>query len=146
MLRNLVVVVVVVVVVVAVDLGFTTLLTSQVISVVLYIEREKSGKFCSEAPISAWGSFTCRKSTTRDPGFTSLLKEVILRIFTIWKNPSTPAGFEPANLASNGEYDNHWTIGADPAGNLTVAAGLEGRDSTNHVMATDKKNNNKWWR
>ena len=24
-------------------------------------------KFCSEAVISAWGSFTCRKSTTRDP-------------------------------------------------------------------------------
>ena len=30
-------------------------------------EREKSDKFCSEALISAWGSFTCRKSTTRDP-------------------------------------------------------------------------------
>ena len=49
-----------------VDLGFTTLLTSQVISVAFYSEREKSDKFCSEAVISARGSFTYRKSTTRD--------------------------------------------------------------------------------
>ena len=44
-------VVVVVVVVVAVDLGFTTLLTSQVISAAFY--SEKSNKFCSDALISA---------------------------------------------------------------------------------------------
>ena len=49
------------------DLGFMTLLTSQVISVAFYSEREKFDKFCSEALISAWGSFTCRKSTTQDP-------------------------------------------------------------------------------
>ena len=48
----------------------------------------------AEALISAWGSFTCHKSTTRDP---RLYKEVILRIFTLWKNPSTPARFEPTN-------------------------------------------------
>ena len=29
------------------------------------------------------------------------------------KNPSTPAGIEPANLRSRGEYDNHWTTGVD---------------------------------
>ena len=52
---------------VAVDLGLTMILTSQVISVAFYSEREKSDKFCSEDLISAWGSFTCRKSTTRDP-------------------------------------------------------------------------------
>ena len=55
------------VVVVVVDLCFTTLLTSQVIIVAFYSEREKSDKFCSEALISAWGSFTCHKCTTRDP-------------------------------------------------------------------------------
>ena len=38
---------------VVVVLGFTTLLTSQVISVAYYSEREKSDKFCSEALISA---------------------------------------------------------------------------------------------
>ena len=38
---------------VVVDLGFTTPLTSQVISVAFYSEREKSDKFCSEALISA---------------------------------------------------------------------------------------------
>ena len=53
--------------VVVIDLGFTTLLTSQVISLAFYIEREKSDKFWSEALISACGSFTCSKSTTRDP-------------------------------------------------------------------------------
>ena len=36
-----------------VDLGFTTLLTSQVISMAFYSEREKSDKFCSEALILA---------------------------------------------------------------------------------------------
>ena len=57
--QDLVVVVVVVVggwvvmvVVAAVVLGFTTLLTSQVISVAFYSEREKSDRFCSEAVIS----------------------------------------------------------------------------------------------
>ena len=43
------------------------LLTYQVISVTFCSEREKSEKFCSEALISAWGSFACCKSTTRDP-------------------------------------------------------------------------------
>ena len=76
---------------VVVDLGFTTLLTSQVISVAFYSEREKSDKFCSEAVISAC-SFTCRKST-------------------LCKNPSTPVGYEPANLGSSVEYDNHGTTG-----------------------------------
>ena len=71
-----------------VDLGFTTLLTTQVISVAFYSEREKSGKFCSEALISAWGSFKCRKSTTRDLRLYFSF-EGFLWIFKIWKNPST---------------------------------------------------------
>ena len=41
-------------------------LTSQVISITFYIEREKSDKFCSEALILTWDSFTCRKSMTQD--------------------------------------------------------------------------------
>ena len=53
--------------VVVIGLDFTTLLTSQVISVAFYSDREKSDRFCSEALVSAWGSFTCRKFTTRDP-------------------------------------------------------------------------------
>ena len=85
-----------VIVLVVVLLGFTTLLTSQVIRVAFYSELERSDKFCSQTLISAWSSFTCRKSS-------SLPKEVILRIFTLWKNPSTTAGFEPANLGSSGE-------------------------------------------
>ena len=48
-------------------LGFTTLLTSHVISMTFYSEREKSDRFCSDALISTRGSFTCCKSTTRDP-------------------------------------------------------------------------------
>ena len=41
------------IIVIVVDLAFTMLLTSQVISIAFYSEREKSDKFCSEAPISA---------------------------------------------------------------------------------------------
>ena len=91
---------------VVVDWGFTMLLTSQVISVAFYSERENSDKFCSEALISAWGSFTCRKSTTRDQRLYFSSEEVILRTFTLWKKSSTPAGIEPSNLGFNGEYDN----------------------------------------
>ena len=43
----------IVVVVIVVDLGFMTHLTSQVISVAFYSEREKSDKFCSQALILA---------------------------------------------------------------------------------------------
>jgi hypothetical protein len=39
----------------------------------------------------------CCKYTTWDPGFTSLQMEVVLQIVTTPKNPSTLAGFEPAN-------------------------------------------------
>ena len=49
------------------SLDFMTLLSYQVIGVVFYSEREISDKFYSEDLISASGSFTCRKSTTRDP-------------------------------------------------------------------------------
>ena len=38
----------------------------------------------------------------RRPGSNPLPREVILRIFTLWENPSTPAGIEPANLGSAG--------------------------------------------
>ena len=82
---------------VVVDLGFTTLLTSQVISVAFYSEGENSDKLCSEALISAWGSLTCCKSTTWEtllyfPSERSHTQD----FFTVWKNPSTPAGIEPA--------------------------------------------------
>ena len=60
-------------------------LTSLVISVTFYIEREKSDKFCSEALILASGSFMCRKSTTRGHQLYLPFKEVICRIFTLWK-------------------------------------------------------------
>ena len=93
-----------------VDWGFTTLLTSQVISVAFYSEREKSDKFCSEALISVWGSFTCRKSTTALLPFRRKSYSGFLRSE---KNPSTPAGFEPANLGSSSVYDNRGTTGVD---------------------------------
>ena len=58
--------------------GFTTLLTSQVISVIFYSEREKSDKFCSEVLISAWGSFSAVNLRHGTHGFTSLQKKVII--------------------------------------------------------------------
>ena len=57
----------VVLLLVVVDMGFTTLLTSQVNNIAFYSERGKSDKCWSEVLTSAWDSFTCRKSTTRDP-------------------------------------------------------------------------------
>ena len=36
-----------------------------------------------------------------------------LQDFYAKKNSSTPAGFEPTNLGSGGEYDNHETTGVD---------------------------------
>ena len=96
-----------------VDLSFTMLSTSQVISVASYSERGNCDKFGSEALFSDWGSFTCRKSTTRDPWLYFASEGSHTQDFPLWKNSTTPAGFEPANLGSSGEYDNHETTGVD---------------------------------
>ena len=82
-------------------------LTSQVISVASDIEREKSDKFCSEVLVSVCGSFTCRKSTTRNPWLYFPSEGSHTHDFYALKNPSTLAGIEPANLGSRGEYDYH---------------------------------------
>ena len=89
-------------------------LTAWVISVSSDIEREKSDRFFSEALISAWGSFTCRKSTTRDPRLYLPSEGSHPQDFYALENPSTPAGIEPANLGSRGEYDKHRITGVDP--------------------------------
>jgi hypothetical protein len=36
-----------------------------------------------------------------------MMKEVVLLIFIALENPSSSAGYEPANLGSNGKHDNH---------------------------------------
>jgi hypothetical protein len=47
--------------------------------------------------------FTCRKILRHvADGFTFPLKQGVLRIFIALKKPSLSAGFEPANLGSNG--------------------------------------------
>ena len=89
------------------------LLTFQVISVAFYSEHEKSEKFCSEALILTWGSLTCHKSTTWDPRLYFPSEGSHTQVFTLSKNPLTPTGYEPANLGSRGEYDNHGTTGVD---------------------------------
>ena len=48
--------------------------------------------------------FANLKSQTRDPQLKVPPWGLVLRIFTSWKNPSTSAGFEPANLGSGGEH------------------------------------------
>jgi hypothetical protein len=40
-------------------------------------------------------------------GFTSLLKEGMLRIFLPEKNPTALAGFEPTNSGTRGQHVNH---------------------------------------
>jgi hypothetical protein len=53
-------------------------------------------------------SLTCRKIFRHEAdGFTSLPKEVLLRIFIALKNPFPPAGAEPVNLGSSDKEDNH---------------------------------------
>jgi hypothetical protein len=44
----------------------------------------------------------------------------VLQNFIAFKNPSSSAGFEPANLGSNGKHDNHYTAEIDKS---EVAAG-----------------------
>jgi hypothetical protein len=63
--------------------------------------RNMAAEFCPQA------SFHARKVLLHavnlrhgTDGFTSLPKEVVLRIFITLKNPSSSAGFEPANLGS----------------------------------------------
>jgi hypothetical protein len=46
-------------------------------------------------------------------GFVSPAKEVVLPIFTAFKNPSFSAGFEPENLGLNGKHANHYITEAD---------------------------------
>ena len=90
------------------QLGFTTFLTSQVISVAFYIEREKSDKFCSEALISALGSFTCRKSTTRDQRLFFPTEESHTQDFYAMKKSIDPVNREPRI-----QWQVHWTTGVD---------------------------------
>jgi hypothetical protein len=53
---------------------------------------------------SLLGSFTCRKARHGTDGFTSSPKEGVLRIFFRPKNPTASAGFEPANLGTEGQH------------------------------------------
>ena len=55
----------------------------------------------------------CRKCTARDPRLYFPSEGSHTQDFYAQKKPSTLAGFEPANLGSSGEYDNHWTTGVD---------------------------------
>ena len=84
-------------------LGFMTLFNILGHCITYNIEREKSDKFCSEALISAWGSFTCRKSTTQDPRLCFPSEGSHTQDFYALKK-----SIDPANLGSRGEYDNHW--------------------------------------
>ena len=61
-------------------------------------------KFCWGLFFQAWDSLTSLKSQTRDPQLKVPLGGLLLRIFMSWKNPSTSAGLEPANLGSRGEH------------------------------------------
>ena len=102
-------------------------LTSQIISVAFYIECEKSYKFCLEPWFRL--EVLLRAVSLRHilHGFSSLPKKVILKIFTLWKkNPSSPAGFEPANLGSSGEYDNLCTTRVDSIIRPSIIVGLYG--------------------
>ena len=90
-----------------------TLLTFQVISVAFYSEREKFDKFSSEALISAWGSFTYRKSTTRDPRLYFPSEGNHTQDFYGLKKYIDPGRVWTREPQSSGEIDNHGTTGVD---------------------------------
>ena len=60
--------------------------------------------FAQRPIFQACGSLTSLKSQTRDPQLKVPSGGLVIRIFTSWKNPSTSAGFEPANVGSRGEH------------------------------------------
>jgi hypothetical protein len=73
------------------------------------IGREMAAECCLSVSLSHLkGSLTC-PNTVRHwaEGFTSLPKEVVLRIFITFKNPLLSTEFEPAKLRSNVRHDNH---------------------------------------
>jgi hypothetical protein len=55
------------------------------------------------------GIFNIPWNLTWDRRLSPLPKEVVLRIFIALQNQPSSAGFEPANLGSNGKHDNHLT-------------------------------------
>ena len=92
---------------------FYDALTSQAISVAFYIEREKSDKFCSEAVISAWGSFTCRKSTAQDQRlYFSLRRQSYSEFLRSEKIDRPRPGLNPPTSDSLMSTYNYWTTGA----------------------------------
>jgi hypothetical protein len=74
-----------------------------------------AAEFCLSVSLSCLkGSLTCRKILRRGAdGFTSTSKEVVLRTYIALINQSPSAGFEPANLGSNGKHDDHHTTEND---------------------------------
>jgi hypothetical protein len=75
--------------------------------------REVVVNFADEVPL-LHGFLTCRKILRHGAdGFTSPPKEVVLWMYMTPKNQSLSAGFEPANLGSNGKHDNHYTTEDD---------------------------------
>ena len=59
----------------------------------------------AERPIfSGFRFFNEPEISTRDPQLKVSPGGLVLRIFTSWKNPSTSAAFELANLGSRGEH------------------------------------------
>jgi hypothetical protein len=74
-----------------------------------------ASEFCQSVSLSYLkGYLTWRKILRHGAdGFTSLPKQVWLRIFIALKNPSPSTGFDPANLGTNGKHDNHYNTGND---------------------------------
>jgi hypothetical protein len=77
--------------------------------------REIAAEFCLSVSLSyRKGSLTCCEILRHGiEGFTSAPKEVVLRIIIALKIPSLSAGFEYANIWSNGKHDNHYTTESD---------------------------------
>ena len=60
--------------------------------------------FAQKPIFQAWSYLTSLKFQTRDPHLKIPPGGLVLRIFTSWKNPSTSAEFEHANLGCRNEH------------------------------------------
>ena len=108
-------------------------LTSYVISVASDIEREKSDKFCSVALFSAWGSFTCRKSTTRDPRLYFSSKRSHTQDFYALKKIHRP---RPGSNLRTSDPEACMITTGPPGSTLLQSERTTARDSVQHKRWT----------
>jgi hypothetical protein len=96
------------------------------------------------SPCDMKRSLTCRKiSRNGTSGFTSHLKEGVLRIFIALKKSIALAKFEPVTFGSSGKHNNHYTtkvIRFHILLTLGLGGGMWSASCPSHFTQTNKVN------